>query len=343
MPKREFVDFKAVKAAITMEQVLQHYGLLGQFKRNGDALSGPCPIHKGSNHTQFRVSVSKNIWNCFSECKNGGNVLDFIAQMENTNIYQAALKAIGWFGLYAKAMSAEKGDNKDSQDETDADDASSRPRPTPKKAVQAKETTTGPNKPLKFRLDKLDRDHPYLTERGLTAETIEEFGIGYCSKGMMEGRIAIPIQNAQAEVVAYAGRWPGEPAEDTPKYKLPQGFRKSLELFNIHRAIKEPPDKPLVIVEGFFDAMKLHQHGCRKVVALMGSTLSPAQEELIRKHTNRTTHIIVMLDEDEAGKFGRQDIAIHLSRFAFVHIHEFGERNKQPEHLIAEEVAAILG
>ena len=155
-------------------------------------------------------------------------------------------------GLFAKAMSAEKGDNKDSQDETDADDASSRPRPTPKKAVQAKETTTGPNKPLKFRLDKLDRDHPYLTERGLTAETIEEFGIGYCSKGMMEGRIAIPIQNEQGEVVAYAGRWPGEPAENTPKYKLPKGFRKSLELFNIHRAIKEPPDKPLVIVEGFF-------------------------------------------------------------------------------------------
>jgi hypothetical protein len=63
MPKSSFVDFKAVKAAITMEQVLQHYGLLDQFKKSGDSLSGPCPIHKGNNPTQFRVSLSKNLWN----------------------------------------------------------------------------------------------------------------------------------------------------------------------------------------------------------------------------------------------------------------------------------------
>ena len=127
-----------------------------------------------------------------------------------------------------------------------------------------------------------------------------------------------------------------------PKYKLPQGFRKSLELFNIDRAIKEPAEKPLVIVEGFFGCMKLHQHGCRKVVALMGSTMSAAQEELIRKYTDRNSHIIVMLDEDEAGQFGREDIAVHLSRFAFVHVHVFGEKDKQPEHLTAEEVAAVF-
>ena len=49
-----------------------------------------------------------------------------------------------------------------------------------------------------------------------------------------------------------------------------------------------------------------------------------------------------MLDEDEAGRFGREDIAVHLSRFAFVHVHVFGEENKQPEHLTAEEVAAVF-
>src|ERR1022692_4163102 len=85
MPKSKYVDFKAVKAAITMEQVLEHYGLLHQFKRSGDRLSGPCPIHKGSNPTQFSVSIEKNVWNCFSECKHGGNVLDFISRMENVS------------------------------------------------------------------------------------------------------------------------------------------------------------------------------------------------------------------------------------------------------------------
>src|SRR5437588_1215983 len=105
MPKSSFVDFRAVKAAITMEQLLQHYGLLDRFKRSGDSLSGPCPIHKGENPTQFRVSVSKNIWNCFSECKHGGNVLDFIVKMENVSIHAAAMKAIEWFGIEGTAMS----------------------------------------------------------------------------------------------------------------------------------------------------------------------------------------------------------------------------------------------
>src|SRR5580658_8254383 len=87
MAKTPFVDFKAVKAAITMEQVLEHYGLMDKFKRGTDSLSGPCPIHKGSNPTQFRVSISKNVWNCFSECKHGGNTLDFIVGMENISIH----------------------------------------------------------------------------------------------------------------------------------------------------------------------------------------------------------------------------------------------------------------
>src|SRR5580692_6739311 len=105
MPKSSFVDFKAVKAAITMEQVLTHYGLMDKFKRGTDSLNGPCPIHKGSNPTQFRVSVSKNIWNCFSVCKHGGNVLDFISRMEDVTIHAAALKAIEWFSLDPVAMS----------------------------------------------------------------------------------------------------------------------------------------------------------------------------------------------------------------------------------------------
>jgi DNA primase len=341
MPKQTFVDFRAVKAAITMEQLLEHYTLLDQFKRSGDSLSGPCPIHKGSNPTQFRVNVRKNIWNCFSECKNGGNVLDFITRMENVSIHAAALKAIEWFHLDPEAMSGSSGEAAKHPSEAKARDNSSRPMPASKKAVTAPENNV-PNTPLKFRLDKLEREHAYLAERGLTLETIVDFGIGYCAKGMMAGRIAIPIHNPEGGVVAYAGRFPGEPAEGTPKYKLPQGFRKSLELFNIDRASKEPAEKPLVIVEGFFGCMKLHQHRCRKVVALMGSTMSTAQEELIRKHTDRQSPIIVMLDEDEAGQAGRDDIVCRLSKFCFVKVYTFREPGMQPENLSLEDVRALL-
>jgi DNA primase len=340
MAKTKFVDFKAIKAAITMEQLLQNYGILDQFKRTGDSLNGPCPIHKGSNPTQFRVSTTKNIWNCFSDCEHGGNTLDFIAKMEKVSIHAAALKAIEWFNLDPEAMAAS-----DDEAET-ADPKSSAPasKPATRQAAPPKSAPENnvPNTPLKFRLDKLERTHPYLTEqRGLTPETILDFGIGFCSKGMMADRIAIPIHNTKGEVVAYAGRFVGEPGEDTPKYKLPPGFRKSQELFNIDRAVREWPDKPLVIVEGFFDCMKLHQHGYRRSVALMGSTMSAAQEELIRQFSDSKSHVVVMLDENEAGKAGREDIACRLSKFCFVRVHQFSRPDMEPEHLNAEEVQQL--
>jgi DNA primase len=312
---------------------------LEKFKRGADSLSGPCPIHKGSNPTQFRVSISKNIWNCFSECKHGGNTLDFIARMEDVSIHAAALKAIEWFNLDPEAMSV----HGDEESPTEIPKSGAAPAPVPKKPAPAAEKSA-PNAPLKFRLDKLERSHPYLAERGLTLETIVDFGVGFCAKGMMADRIAIPIQNAEGKVVAYAGRVPGEPPdENTPKYKLPQGFRKSQELFNIDRAVKEPADQPLVIVEGFFGCMKLHQFGFRKVVALMGSTMSAAQEELFRRHTDRKSQVIIMLDEDEAGRMGREDIAVRLAKFVFVTVHAFDKEGTQPENMTAEEAEQMLG
>jgi len=341
MAKTKFVDFKAIKTAITMEQLLGHYHILDQFKRTGESLNGPCPIHKGSNPTQFRVSTTKNIWNCFSDCEHGGNTLDFIAKMEKCSIHAAALKAIEWFNLDPEAMAAS--DDKAETTEPKASAPAPKPAARPVASPKAAPESNVPNAPLKFRLDKLERTHPYLTEqRGLTPETIVDFGIGFCSKGMMADRIAIPIHNVKGEVVAYAGRFIGAPPEGAPKYKLPPGFRKSQELFNLDRAVKESADQPLIIVEGFFDAMKLHQHGCRKVVALMGSTLSTAQEELIRQHTNSRSHVIVMLDENDAGKAGREDITCRLSKFCFVRVHQFSQPDMEPEHLTAEEVQQLM-
>jgi hypothetical protein len=50
-------------------------------------------------------------------------------------------------------------------------------------------------------------------------------------------RGAIPIHNVKGELIAYTGRWPGN--TDKQKYLFPKGFRKSLELFNLDRVIKE--------------------------------------------------------------------------------------------------------
>lgn len=144
-------------------------------------------------------------------------------------------------------------------------------------------------------------------------------------------------------MVAYAGRWPGETEGDCAKYKLPNGFKKSAELFNLHRALREPADQPLVIVEGFFDAIKLWQHGCRKVVALMGSVLSPAQEELVIRHTNAQSTVLLMFDEDDAGRFCREQTMLRLCERLYVRVFKFAEEGQQPEHLTPEQVQELAG
>ena len=71
--------------------------------------------------------------------------------------------------------------------------------------------------------------------------------------------------------------------------------------------------------------------------------MSAAQEELIRQHIKALATLFLMLDEDEAGRTGRDDIAVRLSKYCFVKIHVFDKPDTQPEHLSAEEVQRLLG
>lgn len=95
---KEWVDFKAVKAAVTMQMVLDHYGITG-LKQSGDELRGACPIHKGAaGSRQFTVNLTKNAFQCFFDgCKERGNVLDFVAKIEGCSVRDAALKLTEWF------------------------------------------------------------------------------------------------------------------------------------------------------------------------------------------------------------------------------------------------------
>jgi DNA primase len=352
-----FVDFKAVKAAVTMPQVLEHYDLAESFKRTGNSLSGPCPLHNGQNRTQFRVSLEKNCWNCFGTCNGGGNVLDFVARKEGCSLRDAAVKLCDWFQLPTQERPPRSGRNATEKPKTDAlpkaehpaKEPNERGEPThakPTKSAKAKNPDAdedGPNRPLGFALQHLDAEHPYLLERGVSLECVAHFGLGHCAKGSMTGRIVVPIHNADGQLVAYAGRWPGTPPdEDTPKYKLPPGFRKAQEVFNLHRAAQEPHGMPLFVVEGFFDCLRLWQHGIRRVVALMGSTLSPEQAALIQRITASDDRIVVMFDQDDAGRAGREKAVARLSLHCFVHTHRFAQEGQQPDALTPEQIAEIV-
>jgi DNA primase len=121
---------------------------------------------------------------------------------------------------------------------------------------------------------------------------------------MMEGRVVIPIHDEDGVLIAYAGR---SADGSEPKYRFPLRFRKSLALFNLHRAAQH--GNSVIIVEGFFDCMKVHQAALPCVVALMGCSLSIRQEELLQQHFRE---VILLLDGDRPGRAAAVSIARRL-------------------------------
>jgi DNA primase len=120
-----------------------------------------------------------------------------------------------------------------------------------------------------------------------------------------------------------------------PRYKFPAGFRKPLELFNLHRV---GDDGSVVVVEGFFDRMKVVQAGY-PCVALMGCTMSQAQEKLLAQHFGQA---VLMLDGDDAGRGATEEIAEGLQRIVYPVKTVDLPDGVQPDRLSSEEIQNIL-
>lgn len=309
-----WVDFSAVKRTVSLEAVLRHYQIRG-LRRHRDQLQGCCPIHHGRRDDSFRAHLTKNIFQCFA-CHARGTVLDFVAAIEQCSIREAALRLQQWSGvrvsglrLYPPAAGRQKGE-----------------------LVRKEE---GSNLPLCFALTGVERNHPYLAQREIDPATAAEFGVGfYPGPGLMSGRIVIPIRNLHGQLVAYAGR---ALDDRPPKYKLPAGFRKALELFNLQRAVAAG-SKTVIVVEGYFDCMRVHQAGFPWVVALMGSSLSAMQESALLCHFDR---IVLMLDGDVAGRAASQAIAARLGGrrpLQVVHVAD----GSQPDQLSSSTIRQLL-
>jgi DNA primase len=326
----QWVDFGALKQQVSMTEILEHYGLLDKLKpqKGGDELVGLCPFHQEKRRS-FHVSVLKNAWQCFG-CKRHGNILDFVAHKEGVDVRQAALMIQGWFGV---------GDDKPVDTIPNVAETKTVFSETPGQGVDEKVPA---NPPLTFELKNLDTKHPYLRERGLSKEAVEHFGLGYCSRGLMKGRIAIPIHNERGELVAYAGRWPGEPPEDIENYLLPSHFRKSLVVFNLHRVGESAKEMGLILVEGFFSVFRLWQAGCPNAVALMGSYLSGQQRELLVETLGSKGRVILLMDNDEAGKEGEAQCLQELAQYLYVKAVRLPDGTNQPDNLTGSQLRQLL-
>ena len=317
--RADWVDFKDIKGKVSIETVLSHYGV--HFRRVGaDEFRGKCPLPTHSSarsKDSFSASFTRNVWSCQSaSCiaarsgRVGGNVFDFVAEMERCSIREAAVRLQHSF--------------------------TENQRP-PVTSTSKDLAAYGPeNRPLSFILRNIDDRHPYVASRGVSQQTARYFGVGYYDgNGFLRGRVVIPIHNEHGRLVAYSGR---AIDQTEPKYRLPAGFRKSRVLFNLHRVLRRR-DRTLILVEGFFDTFKIHQAGYHNVAALMGSRLSDRQAELVGTYFD---HVVLMLDGDEAGNAGTIAAATVLSPIVAVETVELA-RGAQPDQLASEEISQVLG
>jgi DNA primase len=205
------------------------------------------------------------------------------------------------------------------------------------------------NAPLDFELQRLEHDHPYLRERGFTDETIKTFGLGYCHRGLMKGRIAIPLHDKEGALIGYAGRIVDEEAigKDTPRYLFPGSrerngtrheFRKSAFLYNGFR-VGNPSQ--LVVVESFTAVWWLTQAGITNVVALMGASCSETQAGLLRDLVPEGGSIWLFPDGDKAGKRMAEETLMMLAPYRFVQWVKLPER-QQPTDVSTAELHTTL-
>jgi len=309
---REWVDFAEIKRRITLEQVLRSYEVTWLRHSGVDQYRGRCPIHQGEGKEAFHANLKRGVFHCFA-CGAGGNVLDFVAAMEGGSIREAALRLRRYPG------------------DTSVSAVPAAAELTRRKLVTKKRRV---NPPLGFTLE-LDRRHPYLARRGIEGATADHFGVGYFrGHGLMSGCIAIPIHDDAGRLVAYCGR-----ANDgvEPRYRFPAGFQKSQVLFHFHQARAGGGDQ-VIVVEGFFDCMRVYQAGFSGVVALMGARLSPAQKNLLAA---RFTEIVLLLDGDLTGRAATARIASDLASACSV-TELLLPPGLQPDQMTTDEIRRVL-
>lgn len=278
--KKQWIDFKALRRDLSFERVLSHYNVQLHVRTSGKGRqhNGLCPFQtcKGTSKKRtFSANLDRGIFQCF-KCRQSGNVLDFIAIQEGFDpsnagdLRKAAEKAKAMF--IGTELPEEK-------------------PVTPAVAEASSEAAveTVVNAPLDFELQSLDPDHPWFRERGLCPETVAHFGLGYCPRGWLKGRIAIPLRNGEGKLIGYAGRLLEDvtasaenPLYAFPKTRIHNGatyeFRISEIVYNIHEL--QAPTKRILVTPFLDTVWSLWQHGQTDAVSIMGSVCYPTQMKI---------------------------------------------------------------
>ena len=299
-----------VKSSNDIVDVISQYISL---KRSGRNYFGLCPFHNEKSPS-FSVSPDKQIFHCFG-CGVGGNVISFISKIEGIG-FKESIEVL-----------AERANIKLPTIDNSID--------SKKEELKAKVykvnifTAEYYHKKLYEPSSKIAQE--YVKKRQLNNETLQSFKIGFSGKfdelyqalkkegfndeeilesGLVNknengkyidryrNRLMIPILDERNRVIAFGGRVLDD---SKPKYiNSPENivYIKGRHLFGLNVA-KKGDTKRLLIVEGYMDAISLHQRGITNVVASLGTALTTSQGWLLRKNCEQ---VILGFDSDGAGQ-----------------------------------------
>ena len=293
-----------------IEDVVSQYVNL---TRKGGNLFGLCPFH-GEKTPSFSVAPDKGMYYCFG-CHKGGGVVNFIMEIENLS-YADAVRFL------AKRAGMEVPEDERYQ---------SRYRQQERLWALSKEAA-------RFFRTKLfekcgEGARAYLSGRGLSAQTVSRFGLGYSpdawssltdamiQKGYQpqelldaglavrskkngavfdrfRNRVMFPIIDVRGNVIGFGGRVMdnGEPKYlNSPETII---FNKRKNLFALNLAKKSKQGR-IILCEGYMDAITMHQYGFDCAVASLGTALTQEHAAILSKYTDE---IVLTYDSDAPGQ-----------------------------------------
>ncbi len=305
----------------TIDEILERVDLVAlvgrhvELKKSGKSFKGRCPFHQEKS-ASFYVTPELRRFKCFG-CQAGGDAIAFVQRYLGKTFVDAVRDLAREVGVDLAA----------------AEDPSARER------QHLREVTDLALEHFKAQLwhateGKVAREA--LAARGVSEETARSFGLGWApeawtrladlllARGLLEfgvqaglvqrrtrgdgaydvfrGRLMIPIRAADGRAVAFGGRL--LLGDQGPKYlnsKESRLYHKSETLYALDRARDEiRRRKSVVLVEGYFDVMGLHQAGVTHAVALCSTALTPGHLGQLQRVEAR--ELILLLDGDEAGR-----------------------------------------
>lgn len=297
--------------------------VVGQYvnlKRSGSNLFGLCPFH-GEKTASFSVAPDKGIYYCFG-CHKGGSVINFEMEIEGLS-YPDAVRAL------AKRAGMEVPEDEQYQ---------SRYRQQERLWALHKEAARFYHSQLYAPVGA--NALQYAAGRGMPKSILTKFGIGYApdswtalvdwlrTKGYTDqelrdsglvtvsrkngnlfdrfrDRLMFPIIDVRGNVIGFGGRIMNNQDKSAAKYlNSPETliFNKRKNLFALNLAKKSKLGY-LILVEGYMDAIALHQFGFDCAVASLGTALTEDGANLLSRYTEQ---VVLIYDGDEAGQNATQ-------------------------------------